>query len=645
LIALDSRARTYRITIYRDDADPVGVDVSDMVSEEGLALQRSPVQLEAPVSCTAEFTLLADSNSGGDLDPDTSTYIRPGARVHFEYRNDAGVWVEVPWGARQVLAFATADRPDSIDPGQPWKPWSVQVQCQQTLKQQQWIESTFDPQYGAKERLGTYSTLDDLAIGICQAKSLEFSPQSGDPDPAISYNDRVYYDPRTADSALAFLHKIAALNPNVGGKEYGAWQDNQGRVRWFEANLTTARVQASSVAGQSTLSGELSDLLFNSRWELYSNDLIAFKPINQTRQQMPGILRVSAIARYAEFKTNPLVSFTRNGDQTLEAFDYNNWVYAERFIKTTTRVPTNQVKEGETGTIALDRTEITKEYDLLSDRRLSKVTTRRFGPQHLADDSGTLAIIELTKEIKDYAYNYDGTLNHVRTQLFAIPKLVQADAEIGQELVLAPAANSITAHNSGGGFEYSKYRSTAQNLQRQSDLYAYAPVSNANTASSRPEPSESQEEVYMDVQKPIHRDRVLLYNRVAISKRVKTVDVGAMVFNGARLNQLAENLAYRESGSYSQYEIKFPLTDAIAANWERPGRGLGVYDWLTNQTKIFGSFGGETIVFGKDSVDCLINAEYLGTVENGNLVTAAEVERITLDNQSRITLDGQARIV
>jgi hypothetical protein len=628
---IDARAKTYRITIYRDAADTVGLDVSDMVSEEGLALQRSPVELEAPVTCTAEFTLVANSDSGGTLDPDTSTYIRPGASVYFEYRNDAGAWVEVPWGARQVLAFATADRPDSIDPGQPWKPWSVQVKCQQTLKQQQWIESTFDPQYGKKEHLGTYSDLEGLAIDICRAKSLEFSPQSGDPDPAISYNDRVNYDPRTADSALAFLHKIAALNPNVGGKEYGLWQDNQGRVRFFEANLTTLRIQ--------------SDLLFNSRWELYGNDLISFKPINQTRQQMPGILRVSAIARYAEFKTNPLVSFTRNGDQTLDSYDFNNWPFAQRFIKTVTTVPTSQVKENERGNIALDRTEILKEYGVLSNRRLERVTTRRFGPQHLADESGNLTIIELTKEIKDYSYNYDGTLNHVRTQLFAIPKLVQADAEEGQELELASASKSITAHKSGGGFEYSKFRSTAQNLQRQSDLYAYAPVSNANTASSRPEPAETQEEPWNQVQTPIHRDRQLLYNGITISQRLKHIDVGAFVFNGARLNQLAENLAYRESGSYSQYEIKFPLTDATASAWTRPAMGLVVYDWLTQQTKVFGSFGGETIVFGKDSVESLINGEFLGTVENGNLITASEEARITLDNQPRITLDNQPRIV
>lgn len=627
----DIRARPYRITIYRDDADTVGLEVSGMVSDDGLAWQESPVEHEAPVTCTAEFTLIANSVGVSlvDLDPDTSTYIRPGARVYFQYKNYAGSWVDLPRGTRQVIAFATADRPD---PGQAAKLWSVNIKCQQTLKQQQWIESSFDPQYNKKPYLGTYSTLDDLAMGICQAKDLNFSPQTGDPTPAISYNDRVYYDPRTADSALAFLHKITALNPNTSGKEYGVWQDNQERVRFFEAALTTA----SPTIG----------LLFNSRWELYSDDLISFRAINQTRQQMPGILRVSAIARYAQFKTNPLTSFTRNGDQTLEAYDYNNWNFAERFIKTTTRVPANQVKEGANGTVTLDRTEIMKEYDLSSNRRLYRVTTRRFGPQHLADESGKLTIIELTKEIKDYSYNYDGTLNNVRTQSFAIPKLVQGEAATPEEeLNLADWAKAITAHNSGGGFEYSKYRSTAQNLQQQSDLYAYAPVSNANTASSRPEPAETQEEPWNDVQKPIHQDRVLLYNGVAISKRVKRLDVGAFVFNGARMSQLADNLSYRESGSYSQYEVKFPLSDAIAANWTRPGMRVVIYDYLTDRTKVFGLFGGCTIVFGKDSVECLCNAEFLGDLETGNLVGVAEIQRITLDGQQRITLDNQARVI
>lgn len=630
---IDTTARTYRITIYRDAADTVGIDVSDWVDEEGLALQRSPVELEAPVTCTAEFTLVgnSDRSDGRQLDPDTSTYLRPGAIVYFQRQNNAGTWVDMPWGTRQVVAFATADRPDSIDPGQPWKPWSVQVQCQQILKQQQWIESAFDPQYGSKENLGTYSTLNDLAAGICTAKNLQFVPQTGDPDPAISYNDRVYYDPRTADSALAFLHKITALNPTVGGKEYGIWQDNQGRVRFFETNLTTARLST--------------DLLFTARWEPYSNDLITFKPINQTRTQMPGILRVRAIARFAEFKPNPLTSVTRNDTQTLESYDHNNWPFFQRFIRTITTVPTSQIKENAIGTIALDRTEILKEYSVYDNRRIYRQTTRRFGPQHLADESGELAIIELTKEIKDYAYNADGTLNHTRTQFFAIPKLVQADAAPGQELVLAPASKSITAHNSGGGFEYSKYRSTAHNLQRQSDLYAYAPVSNANTADSRPEAAETQEEPWLQKQVPIFRDRPLLYNGVAISQRVKTIDVGAFVFNGARLPQLATNLAYRESGSYSQYEIKFALSDAIANAWTRPGMGIVVYDYLSNKNKVFGSFGGETIVFGKDSVECLINAETIGTIEDGAIITAAEVGRITLDGEVRATLDGEARII
>jgi hypothetical protein len=627
----DIRARPYRITIYRDDADAVGIDVSNMVSTDGLIWQESPVEHEAPVSCTAEFTLGANSVgiSLVDLDPDTSTYIRPGARVYFQYKNYAGLWVDLPRGTRQVIAFATADRPDSTDPGEPPKLRSVEIKCQQTLKQQQWLESAFDPQYNTKPQLGVFSTLDQLAAGICQNKDLNFAPQAGDPTPAISYNDRVYCDPQTADSALAFVHKLAALNPNTSGKEYGIWQDNAERVRWYETTLTTNQP----------------NLLFDSRWELYSEDLISYKPINQTRQQMPGILRVSAIARYAEAKTNPLTSFVRNGDQTLEAYDYNNFPFAERFIKTTTRVPANQVKEGATGTVTLDRTEITKSYDVYSQRRLASVTTRRFGPQHLADESGSLDIIELTKEIVDYSYNYDGTLNHTRTQSFAIPKLVQGEAAAGQELVLASASKSITSHESGGGFEYSKYRSTAQNLQRQSDLYAYAPVSNANTPDSRPQNAETQEDPFLDVRKPIFQDRELRYNGVAISKRVKTVDVGAMVFNGARMSKLADNLSYRESGSYTQYEVKFPFTDAIAANWVRPGMACAIYDYLTAKTKVFGLLGGCTIAFGNDSVECLVNAEFLGTIEDGNLVTVGEVARVTQDGQVRVTQDGEARVI
>ena len=115
---IDATARAYRVTIYQDDADLVGTDVSNLVSDEGIGLQRSPLDIETPISCTGEFTLVENSNNSGgiNLDPDTSTYIRPGARVLFEYQNYADAWVEVPWGARQVIAFATADRPDSIDP-------------------------------------------------------------------------------------------------------------------------------------------------------------------------------------------------------------------------------------------------------------------------------------------------------------------------------------------------------------------------------------------------------------------------------------------------------------------------------------------------------------------------------------------------
>ena len=108
---------------------------------------------------------------------------------------------------------------------------------------------------------------------------------------------------------------------------------------------------------------------------------------------------------------------------------------------------------------------------------------------------------------------------------------------------------------------------------------------------------------------------------------------------------MADNLALREAGEYSQYTIKFPLTDAIANAWEKPGLGLIVYDYLSDKTKVFGSFGGETIVFGRDTVECLVNAEYIGTIEDGAMVTPGEIVRVTLDGQVRVTLDDIARVV
>jgi hypothetical protein len=647
---IDTTARTFRVTIYRDDADLVGTDVSDLVGEQGLALQRSPLDIESPIACTAEFPLIANSNNSGDinLDPDTSTYIRPGARVLFEYQNYAGVWGEVPWGARQVIAFATADRPDSIDPGQPWKPWSVEIKCQQTLKQQQWIESAFNAEYGANapgkferpEQIGTYRDFVTLATSICRAKGLIFAPQPGDPTPTMVYNGYIGYDPLTADSALGFLQKILYCNPDTSGYTYTLWQDNQNRVRIGKVNLTTVRSQ--------------SERLFTARWELHSEDLISFKAINQQRQQMPGQLRVTAIARFDEFKTNPLTSNEKSPAdgatkptqiKEFSVYDYNNWVFAERFIKTKLTVPAAQIKKDAPGDVVLEKVETTKEYDLYENRRLSQATVRRFGPRHLLDEQGSFQEVELTKEVKTYNYNFDGTLRSIRTQFSAAPKLIQADAAPGQELNLVGANSKIELIQSGGDSAYSKGRANAFNLERQSDLIAYQPTSNANTPDSRPAQAETQEIPWVTRTLPIFQTRSLLYNNVPLSNRVKTIPIGAFVFDGSRMTQLADNLALREAGSYSQYEIKFPLRDAIAAAWEKPSMGLVVYDYATQKNKVFGSFGGETIVFGRDSVECLINAETIGTIEDGPMITAAEVGRITLDGQPRTTLDNLARIV
>ncbi len=646
---IDATARAYRGTIYQDDADLVGTDVSNLVSDEGLALQRSHLDIETPIACTAEFALVENSdNSGGiNLDPDTSTYIRPGARVLFEYQNYAGTWAEVPWGARQVIAFATADRPDSIDPGQPWKPWSVKIKCQQTLRQQQWIESAFDAEYGATapgnfetpEQIGTYRDFATLATGICSAKGLNFAPQPGDPTPTMTYNSYIGYDPQTADSALAFLQKFLYCNPDTSGYTYTLWQDNQNRVRIARVNLTTTR--------------QPSKLLFTARWELHSDDLISFKPINQQRQQMPGILRVSAIARFNEFKTNPLISVERspadgatNPTQIKEAYsyDHNNWLFAERFIKTKLTVPKAQLKKDAIGDVVLEKVEKTKKYSILSGRRLYGETIRRFGPEILADENSAFPWreIELTKHENDYNYNFDGTPKSVRTQFSAIPKLVQGE---GSGLALEGAGSSIDATQSAGGSEFTKTKFRTFNLERQSDLIAYQPISNANTADSRPAQAETQEIPWVTRTVPIFQTRTLLYNNVPLSNRVKPISIGAFVFNGSRFTQLVDNLLLREAGSYSQYEVKFPLRDAIAQNWTKPGMGLVIFDYAIGKSRVLGSFGGETIVFGVDSVECLINAENIGTVEDGPMLTAAEIGRITLDGQPRTTLDGAPRIV
>lgn len=645
---IDATARAYRITIYQDDADLIGTDVSNLVSEQGLAVQRSPLDIETPIACTGEFTLVENSdNSGINLDPDTSTYIRPGARVLFEYQNYAGAWGEVPWGARQVIAFATADRPDSIDPGQPWKPWSVEIKCQQTLKQQQWIESAFDAEYGASapgnfetpEQIGTYRDFATLATGICSAKGLNFAPQPGDPTPTMNYNGYIGYDPQTADSALAFLQKILYCNPDTSGYTYTLWQDNQNRVRIARVNLTTIR--------------QPSELLFTARWELHSDDLISFKPINQQRQQMPGILRVSAIARFDEFKENPLISIERspadgatNPTQIKEAYsyDHNNWLFGERFIKTKLTVPKAQLKKDAIGDVVLEKVEKTKKYSILSGRRLYGETIRRFGPEILADEKSAFPWreIELTKHENDYNYNFDGTPKSVRTQFSAIPKLVQGE---GSGLALEGAGSSIDATQSAGGSEFTKTKFRTFNLERQSDLIAYQPISNANTPDSRPAQVETQEIPWVTRSLPIFQTRSLLYNNVPLSNRVKAISIGAFVFNGSRFTQLVDNLLLREAGSYSQYEVKFPLRDAIAQNWTKPGMGLVIFDYAIGKSRVLGSFGGETIVFGVDSVECLINAETIGTVEDGPMLTAAEIGRITLDGQPRTTLDGAPRIV
>ena len=144
---------------------------------------------------------------------------------------------------------------------------------------------------------------------------------------------------------------------------------------------------------------------------------------------------------------------------------------------------------------------------------------------------------------------------------------------------------------------------------------------------------------------PIFADRLLQYNGVTISNRVKPVSIGNFVFAGEKFGYLADNLALREAGSYTQYAIRFALSDAISSAWTKPGLGLLIYDYLSQKTKVFGSFGGETIVFGKESVECLINAEYIGTTEDGTLITAAEVGRVTLSGQQRVTLDNIARVV
>jgi hypothetical protein len=646
---MDTTARRFRVTIFEDEADTVGVDVSALV-EEDIAHQRSLFEMESPISCNAEFVLVgnSDGSDGINLDPDTSTVIRPGAPVLFEYRNDAGTWRLVPWGARQVIRFAKAIRPDAIDPGQPWDVWRVRIRCQQTLKQQQELEAAFDAEYGTtapgrfttEEQLGAFRDYTVLATRICTAKDLNFAPQSGDPTPTFEYNTVINYDPRTADSALAFLHKFIYCNPDTSGQAYYLWQDNQQRVRIGRANLTTTRVSG--------------DTLLNARWEPYSEDLISFKPVEEESQQMPGKLRVTAVARFSVRKRNPLISVTRSPAdgatdptqiQEAYSYDYNSWAGAIRTLITRTTVPKRQIIEGATGSVMLERVVTEKQYDLLSGRRLSRVLILRFGPRHLADESESTEELLLTREEQVYSYNSDGTLSSVRTIKSAVPTLAQIEADENERLQQKGISATIDQLTSGGGKEWAKTKFRAYNLDRQSDLIAYQPVSNANTPDARPQATETQENPWYTKEVPIFRDRVLNYNGIPVSKRVKTVDVGAFVFGGQRFNQLADNLALREAGEYSQYTIKFPLTDAIANAWEKPGLGLIVYDYLSDKTKVFGSFGGETIVFGRDTVECLVNAEYIGTIEDGAMVTPGEIVRVTLDGQVRVTLDDIARVV
>jgi hypothetical protein len=629
----------------------VGVVVSGFVSEEGLALQRSPVEMEAPVVCSGRFTLLgnSDGTSGVDLDPDTSDLIFPGARVYYEYQNYAGVWGEVPWGARQVIAFATPERPDSIDPGQQTNTWSVEIETQQTLKQQQWIESAFDLEYGLTQpgrfataaQIGVFRSFGDLAAGICNAKSLTFSPQPGDPSPSLEYNGYVGYDPKNADSALAYLNKILYCNPDTSGQTYFIWQDNQERVRVGVANLKTTRV-----AG---------DLLLDSRWELYREDLITFKPIKQKRQQMPGKLRVFGIAQFDVFKTNPIENTETPPDdgttdsaqiQTTYFYDYNDWNRGTRFTKTQTSVPARLIAKAGTsgvsfGNTILDRTETTKTYSIMFKRRLEKVVTERYGPKSLADGKTDSTVILLSRETKTYTYNPDGTVDKVDTNTVAVPNLMQGTATNKTELTGASRSIDKTTHTGNNTFVKARFR--AVNQERQSNNMIYHPGFSSNSPESRPQNAETQEVPWERVQKPLFQDRELLYNGVTISKRIKTIDVGTIVFGGGRMPQLADNLAIRLSGGYSQYEVKFPLSDTTAAAWTKPGLGAKIYDYLTVKTKIFGSFGGETIVFGADSVECLVNAEYLGTVENGNQITPAEVQRLTLGGAERLTLSGAVR--
>ena len=645
---MKANALPYKITIYRDASDTTGLDVSESVSVDGLALQRSPLEMEAPVTCTGQFTLVANSNDPS-FDPDTSTYIRPGARVYFQYRNYAGNLVDVPWGARQVIAFASATRPDSIDPGQQVGLWQVEVKTHQTLLQQQVIERAFDAEFGTTQP-GQFQTREQreafrdyvaLATGICRYKTLTFSPQPGDPAPLFQYNTQVTYDPRSADSALAFLNKLLYSNPDVSGKTYYLWQDNQERVRIGVANLTTTRVQA--------------DLLLDARWEVYSEDLLSFKPINQQRQQLPGRLRINAIVNLDVLKENPLVAETRSpsannaGIQTAYSFDFNNWIDGTRTIRTRLTVPTSVILppeklSGATSSQAVqESTEIIKSYDLFRGRRLFQVELKKYGPQHLADDSGSLNQILMFSEITNYYYKVDGTLDNKRIQQFALPKLIGADTG-NNPLALKGAKTSVEQVQSGGGSGYSKAKFQSLNVERQSDYYVNAPAHNANNPGARPEQAEIQEDLYYSKVQQIFADRLLQYNGVLVSDRIKPVSVSNFAFGGDKFNNLCDNIAFREAGSYTQYAIKFALSDAIASAWTKPGMGLLIYDYLSQKTKVFGSFGGETIVFGKESVECLINAEYIGTTEDGTLITAAEVGRATLSGQQRVTLDNIARV-
>jgi hypothetical protein len=666
MTSLDLTARRWKITIYQSATDLVGKDISDFVSQDGVILQQSPFTPEAPVTCTAEFTLIADSdgNSALDLDPDTSIYIRPGAPIYFQYYNYAGTLVDVPWGARQVIVFTSPERPDSYDLGGQAMLWSVKVQTQQTLKQQQTIESAFDLEYGQNQPglfsnpsiLGNYRSYISLLTGIGAVKGIPFVPQPGDPVPAFQYNASVTYDPYQADSAFAYVHKLLYYNPNTSGRANGLWQDNAGRMRVFEANLKTTRTQA--------------DTLFSANWAPYSADLIAFRNINGQRQQLPGILRVVATARWQVAKTNPLVITQRtqnaggNGVQITEAYSstYIDWSGFKTTIIKRTTVPQSQIvasggssvsiggsTQGEQETTVKTYTQdqrlwyniVTQQWEYINKRILTTSETKREGPAAIATGGASFGNTLLSREVTQYFYKIDDSVDYTITYKYAHPDIVEpgsasvsigGDGLVGHQTFLSAYGGATNARHSAG------------NSDTTSQQIVYSPVSNTNAADAVAQNAEVQESPWETKTLAVYRDRILTYNGQTISGRVKTINVGAFVFDGSQLNQLADNLLIREGSAFSQHEIKFALTDDIAAAWTRPGMAVIVDDYLTNKTKVFGSFGGSTIKFGAETVECIINGEYLGTVQGGNQLTAAQTGRVTLSGAQLVSAAGAARV-